>query len=349
MKAYVLHRVNELQFEEVETPKPGAGQVLIRVMAAGICGSDIPRIYQTGTYSFPLIPGHEFSGVVEEVGRNVSKSWIGKRVGVFPLIPCHTCEQCRKKNYEMCRKYSYLGSRTDGGFAEYVTVPEANLIEIPDAVTFEQAAMLEPMAVAVHAIRRSGITPDQSVAVLGLGTIGLLVCMFLKELGVQNMFVIGNKESQKKLVTDLGILPEHYCDSRTESVDTWLSEKTDFAGVDVFFEAVGKNETISSAILNTAPAGTVQLIGNPASDIQLKKDIYWKILRNQLDVQGSWNSSFLHNEVDDWHYVLRKLSEKKIEPEKFITRRFAFGELKQGLLIMRDKLEEYAKIMVVTQ
>lgn len=349
MKAYVLHGVNDLRFEEFQTPQLKVGEVLVRVMAAGICGSDIPRIYQTGTYSFPLIPGHEFSGVVTAIGEGTSQSWLGKRVGVFPLIPCHSCIPCQNEQYEMCRSYSYLGSRTNGGFAEYAAVPQENLIELPEQVTFEQAAMLEPMAVAVHAIRKSGIHSNQSAAVFGLGTIGLLLCMFLLDLGVQNIYAIGNKEFQKKQVMALGIPEEHYCDSRTQSVEQWLAERTNQNGVDVFFEAVGKNETIAQAILNTAPAGTVQLVGNPASDMCFEKTLYWKILRNQLTVKGSWNSSFLHREEDDWHYVLRCLEKKTIAPEKMITQKLAFDELEKGLHMMRDKTEEYVKIMLKGQ
>ncbi len=128
MNAWVLHDINDFRLEAVEEPIPGKDEVLVEVKAAGICGSDIPRVYQNGTYSFPLIPGHEFSGVVAKTGRNVDDGWIGRRVGIFPLIPCMDCIPCRKKQYEMCRHYSYLGSRTNGGFAEYAAVPAANLI-----------------------------------------------------------------------------------------------------------------------------------------------------------------------------------------------------------------------------
>lgn len=112
---------------------------------------------------------------------------------------------------------------------------------------------------------------------------------------------------------------------------------------------MGKAETINQAILNTAPEGTVQLIGNPASDILLDKNIYWKILRNQLTVKGSWNSSFTYSEQDDWHYVLKRLGEGKIAPQTLISKRLAFDELEEGFLIMRDKTQEYVKIMLVNE
>ena len=233
MNAWVLHDINDFRLEAVEEPIPGKDEVLVEVKAAGICGSDIPRVYQNGTYSFPLIPGHEFSGVVAKTGRNVDDGWIGRRVGIFPLIPCMDCIPCRKKQYEMCRHYSYLGSRTNGGFAEYAAVPAANLIPLPDRVSFEEAAMLEPMAVAVHAMRRIAPKAPETVAVCGLGTIGLLLILFLREAGVRQILAIGNKDFQKQMLGRLGLPEEAWCDSRKQDAGQWLTEHTGGAGADL--------------------------------------------------------------------------------------------------------------------
>lgn len=347
MKAYALYGINDLRQEERPLPSPEPSQALIQVRAAGICGSDIPRVFQTGTYSFPTVPGHEFAGVVADVGAHADRDWIGRRVGVFPLIPCGECAPCKQKKYELCRHYSYLGSRTDGGFVEYVAVPQDNLIALPDSVSFEAAAMLEPMAVAVHAMRLAQPGPEQTVMVYGLGTIGLLLAMFLKEMGIAHVMAAGNKEQQKRFTSMLGIEEADYCDIRKQALKPWLLQRTDGAGADVFFECIGKSDTIADAIDLTAPSGTVQMVGNPYGDIHLDKAVYWKILRNQLTVRGSWNSSFTHEESDDWHYVLKRLAEKRIDPETLITHRFPFGELGQGLLLMRDKREEYVKVMMM--
>lgn len=349
MKAWVLHGINNLRQEEVGMPVLAEDEVLVEVKAVGICGSDIPRVYRTGTYSYPTIPGHEFSGVVVAVGAKAAPEWMDKRVGVFPLIPCKDCVPCQKRQYEMCRHYSYLGSRRDGAFAEYVAVPQWNLLELPDKVSFEQAAMLEPMAVAVHGARSAisgAFDRSNTIAVCGLGTIGLLLTMFIQEAGVPKLLVIGNKEFQKKMVLNLGIPEEHFCDSKAMDVQKWVLDRTDGLGANVFFECVGKNETVTTAVGATAPDGIVQLIGNPASDMTLEKEIYWKILRNQLTVKGCWNSSFLHSEKDDWHYVLYLLQNGRIAPEQYITHKLAFEDLEQGLRIMRDKTEEYVKVMV---
>ena len=349
MRAYVLHAIEDFRMEEVPKPVPGAGEVLLAVKAAGICGSDIPRIYRTGTYSYPLVPGHEFSGVVVEAGIGVDREWLGRKAGVFPMIPCGHCAQCRQKKYELCRSYGYLGSRTAGGFADYVTVPAWNLLELPETVSFEAAAMMEPMAVAVHALRNSGLMEDRwknrTMAICGLGAIGLLLLMFMLENGASRVFVIGNKDNQREIAESIGIEETRFCDVRNEDADKWLLETTGGEGVELYFDCVGSRETLLYGLQCTSPGAKIQLVGNPVSDMYVEKEIYWKILRNQLTLSGSWNSSFSHSLEDDWHYVLRKLTEGRINPERLISHRFSLEELVKGFELMRDKSEAYTKVI----
>lgn len=333
MNAWVLHAPNDLRMEEREIPKPKQGEALLEVKAAGVCGSDIPRIYQTGAHVHPIVPGHEFSGVVTQ---SADPDLIGKRVGVFPLIPCFQCDMCRQKRHEMCRSYNYLGSRCDGGFAEYVSVPEWNLIELPDGVSFEQAACLEPLSVAVHAIQRANVAETDTVAVIGLGTIGLFVTALLAAKGVKKLCAIGNKPFQEKKALELGA---------TDYMDC-LDVRETKVSADVVFECVGKSEAAALTLDCAAPGGRVVMVGNPAEDMSFPRDTYWKILRNQLSVFGTWNSSFTHEETDDWHEALRFLAEHGSAVSRIITHRFFLDELEKGLRIMRDKTEPYAKVMI---
>ena len=227
---------------------------------------------KTGAHIHPLIPGHEFSGIVEQVGASTDSEWEGKRVGVFPLVPCGQCLSCRKRQYELCRNYSYLGSRRDGGFAEYVLVPEWNLIELPADVSFVDAAMLEPMAVAVHAMRRVQFHNDDTVVVCWLGTIGMFLIMFLIEAGIRNILAIGNEASQRQLVCRLGLDGQSYCDIREQDVADWVWERTNGAGADIVF--VGRNETFAQAVRLATPSGQVCLVRNPYSDMALDKGTY---------------------------------------------------------------------------
>ena len=345
MKAWVLHNIGDCRREDVAEPVPAAGEVLVEVRAAGICGSDIPRIYRTGAHVHPLIPGHEFSGVVVKAA-DAQREWLHRRVGVFPLIPCRDCGPCRSRRYEMCRHYDYLGSRRDGGFAEYVAVPADNLIALPDTVSFAEGAMMEPMAVAVHAMRRAALTKADRIVVCGLGTIGLLLVMFLKEAGMEHIFVVGNKAFQRQAAARLGVPADCYCDAGGD-VQGWIAERTGGAGADVFFECVGKQETVSLSVDGTAPGGRIVLVGNPASDMTLERDRYWKILRSQLSVTGTWNTTFTHEPDDDWHYVRKRLQERRIDPAALITHTFPPEEAGYGFALMRDKTEEYGKVMII--
>lgn len=347
MKAWILYDINNIKYEETEKPQPGVGEVLVKVVAVGVCGSDIPRIYQTGAHRHPLIPGHEFSGIVEAVGEGVSTSWIGKRVGIFPLMPCKECAPCQKKQYEMCKNYNYLGSRCDGGFAQYAVVPRWNLIELPEGVEMEVAAMLEPMAVAAHAMRRISISKTDRIAVIGLGTIGMFLLMFLKEAGFESVYAVGNKEFQRRNALSMGLDAENYCDAKEQDTVSWLSKRTDGQGMDVIFECVGRNATCVQAVESAAPSGQIVFVGNPASDMLFERNVYWKILRNQLRISGTWNSAYTQSEEDDWHYVLRRIAEKKVDPAQMISHRLPLKCLEEGLLIMRDKKEDYGKIMIL--
>lgn len=333
----------------------------------------------------PCIPGHEFAGTVEACGKAVDTAWQGKRAAVFPLLPCMACDSCKRGIYETCANYDYLGSRSDGAFAEFIRVPAANLIAVPEGVSLEEAAMCEPMAVAVHAMRIIGITnrnkrnnnsanileerhPAQehrpapetspSIAVFGAGTIGMLLVMFLLEAGQKNVFVIGNKDFQRERCIAFGLKDTHFCDVRTtEDALTWLSSQTKGRGADVCFDCVGTQAVIAQCVDAAAAGGEVILVGNPASDIGLAKAVYWKILRRQLTLKGIWNSSFAvgaHRPeggiaaavVDDWSYVMERLAAHRIRPAELITHRLPLQELEKGLQIMRDKTEPYGKIMI---
>ena len=345
MFAQELENIGKISYKEIAKPKIGFNDVLVSVKAAGICGSDIPRIYETGAHNMPIIPGHEFAGEVV-CAPGIGSGWLGKRVGVFPLIPCRKCAPCLNRKYEMCRNYDYLGSRSNGAFAEFVRVPRLNLIELPDDVSYSCAAMLEPMAVAVHAIREV-LKNQESIVVAGLGTIGLFVLMFLiEEKGPDNILVVGNKDIQKDRAIKMGLKEEAFCDIRKYDAVSWIKDKTEGLGSELYFECVGTNAAICQAVECTRFSGTVRLVGNPASDINFERDTYWKILRNQLSLKGTWNSSFLHDEEDDWNYVLRKVSEGRVNPEMMITHEFSPKELNKGFEIMKNKTEPYIKIMM---
>ncbi len=334
MKAYVLKGIGDLEYVDVETPKLQTGWVLLKVRAAGICSSDIPRIFTTGTYNFPTIPGHEFCGEVVAVADAQDANLIGKRMGVFPLIPCKKCEFCKIGHYEMCVNYNYLGSRCDGGFAEYVSVPKWNLIELPNTVSFEQAAVLEPLAVAYHSVYAANLLKVKTAAVIGTGAIGLFIAMILKEKGI-DVCVLGRNDEKRDLAQKCGIC--NYVNTAAGS---------DLTQYDLMFEAVGTNASLVQAISKTKSGGQILLVGNPYKDMCLSKNDYWQILRRQLTLIGTWNSMYEQNATCDWSEALRLIENGAVDTTKAITHIFAQDKLYDALDIMNEHSVPYGRIVV---
>ena len=335
MKAYRLHGVNDLRYENVDLPNCPDGWAIIEVKAVGICSSDVPRIYTKGTYHFPTIPGHEFSGRVVRVGNSNDENLIGQKVGIFPLIPCRECDACLHKHYEMCENYDYVGSRRDGGFAEYVAVPVWNLVVIPENISYQVAAMLEPVSVALHAMKLADIHQECTVGIIGTGMIGICAGQWAYKLGASKVTVVGRSESKRALVEKCGL-------------DYTINQKKEGSQLyDVVLEAVGTPNAVEQSILITKPGGTVIFMGNPSGDITLNQNVYWRILRKQLTIHGTWNSSYDGNNPSDWTEAVDALQKEEIKIDSLITHRYPQDKLVDGLTLMCNALEPYCKVMTV--
>ena len=204
MKAGVVHAKNDIRFEDTEKPSIVPGKVLVKVKYTGICGSDVPRVNGDACHYFPNILGHEFSGVVEEIGEGVTSVKPGDRVAGIPLVPCMKCEDCQKGNYSLCRHYSFIGSREFGSFAEYVLVPEKNVCKFSEEVSFEQGALFEPATVALHGLERLNYRGGGTVAILGGGTIGMFVMQWAKIYGARKVVVFDIAKERLELDRRLG-------------------------------------------------------------------------------------------------------------------------------------------------
>ena len=331
MKAYVLHQINDLRYDQVLMPDCPSGWAVVKVKAAGICSSDIPRIFTKGTYHFPTTPGHEFAGVVEKVGSKADEALIGKHVGVFPLIPCRECEQCKQKHYEMCSNYDYIGSRRDGAFAEYVAAPVWNLISLDNNIPFIAAAMLEPLSVALHAVKQGNLQEGMSVGIIGTGMIGIAAGLWAKKMKASDVHVIGRSEDKRQIVEKCGLT--YYMERGCEH--------------DFVIEAVGTPTAISSAISMVKPGGTLILMGNPSGDILLNQDIYWRILRKQLHLCGTWNSFYDGKNQSDWTESVVALASGEMNVLPLISHTYNQDHLRDGLELMKGKQETYCKVMTL--
>lgn len=345
MKARVLRAVGDLRLEDYPVPELKPDEVLLRVKACGICGSDIPRIFVNGTYHFPTIPGHEFAGEVVAVASEENKKYIGTRAAVFPLIPCRTCNSCNKGVYETCKHYDYLGSRSDGAYAEYVRVPVWNLVPIADNVSFEEAAMAEPTAVALHALRQAGVTIGDTVVIYGPGTIGMLIAQWAKAWGAGKVLLVGTDLNNYDFIESLGF-HDYFNASHGDPIE-WVMEQTNGNGADIAIEAVGIPVTACNCLDSVASGGKVVFVGNPHGDFTFPQNTYWQILRKQLKIFGTWNSAYNNTPQSDWSVVVDAMSSGAVKVKPLITHRVTLENIEEGLEIMRTGSEFYSKVMVI--
>ena len=329
MKAAVLHAVNDLRIETVPVVPAQEGEVLMRVRAAGVCGSDIPRIFTKGTYHFPTIPGHEFAG---EIVESDDPALLGRRAAVFPLLPCRKCAACAVGEFANCEDYDYYGSRRDGGFAEYLAVDKRNLVLMDDSVPFDVASLVEPAAVARAAVRRMQVQLGDKVVVFGAGPIGLIAAQWARLAGAAVVRVVDISAEKLAFAASLGF--EAYDKERDGLCDCAI-------------EGTGVSVALNNAVLSLKAHGRLVLMGNPAGDMKIDAATYSQILRRELSLRGTWNSSY-NDRLNDWRAVAAAMADGSIEFASLITHRFPLDECNKALEMMRDRKEFFNKVTILT-
>ena len=325
MRCANLHAVNDLRSEKVDIPVCMDDEVLVKIKRCGICGSDIGRVFYDGTYHFPTIPGHEFSG---EIAYDNGGELIGRRVAVFPLLPCFQCEMCKEENYAECNNYDYYGSRRDGGYAEYISVKKFNLVELPDNVTYEEGAMCEPASVAHNAVKKLGIKEGDTLLITGAGTIGLIAAQWAIAFGASKVMFVDLDKEKIDFCKKLG-----------------FDEYKQGEKVDAAIEGTGAGNALEVIIGAVKAFGTIILMGNPSRDMTLPKRTYQNILRSGFHIKGIWNSYYGSSD-NDWKASLCAMSDGKINVKPLISHVFGLSECKVALELMRDKKEFYCKVMI---
>lgn len=345
MDAQVLHALGDMRYERIPRPTPGPGQVLVRIAYCGICGSDIPRTFTKGAYRFPIVIGHECAGTVAACGVGVDDLAPGEPVTVFPLIWCGRCEPCQQGRYAQCVDYDYLGSRSNGALAGYVVAPRRNLVRVPAGVSLAVAAMTEPAAVALHAVRRAGAVTEQTVAVFGAGPIGLMVAQWARALGASKVLLFDIVPRKLALARALGF--EHALDSRAVEVVKQVEAETEGQGAHVCIEAAGAPPTTLQALASTRRGGRAVLLGNPAGDVTLPAGLISQLMRREAIVLGTWNSDFsATGNDDDWRAVLAAMASGTLDLEPLITHRVPLVGAFDALQMMRDQTDFYAKVLI---
>lgn len=338
MKAGVVHGREDIRFEDITKPVPKEGQVLIKVKYTGICGSDVPRVNGDACHFYPNVLGHEFSGVVEELGEGVSLLKVGDRVAGVPLVPCMKCEDCQSGDYSLCKHYSFIGSREFGSFAEYVVVPEGNAVKFEDEVTFEQGAFFEPATVALHGLQRVPYEGGKTVAVLGGGTIGLFTMQWAKIFGAKKVVVFDINDERLSLAEKLGA--DNIINTLEEDFMKKALELTNNRGFDYIYETAGNTITMKMAFELAANKSKVCFIGTPTKEISFSVKEWEQMNRKEFILTGSWMSYSAPFPGKEWeltaHYF--KTGELKFE-ESLIYKKIplknidnAFEMYKQGLV-----------------
>ena len=292
MKALLLSRYRHLEIADVPEPVPGAEDVLARVGACGICGSDVHGYDgASGRRIPPIIMGHEAAGTVAAVGSGVNQFSLGERVTFDSTIYCGRCEYCLRAETNLCNNRRVLGVscgdyRCAGAFAEYVVVPRRIVHRLPDSLSFSEAAMLEAVSVALHAVSLSRIEPEDTALVLGAGMIGLLILQALRAAGCAKVWVTDIDASRLKLASELGATV--VLQATGKELPSKISDLTGGNGVDLAIEAIGINETVAAAIDCVRKGGTVTLVGNITPEVTLPLQ---KVVSRQIRLQGSCASA----------------------------------------------------------
>lgn len=342
MRAAVIKSKGVIKFEEIEKPQPKQGEALIKIKACGICGSDLPRIFK-GTYRYPLVPGHEMSGIIEDVGDGSPKEIIGKHVAIFPLIPCRNCEDCETGNYAQCSHYSYLGSRVNGGMAEYVIAPIWNLCFLSDNITFEEGAMIEPATVAQHAINKAGIKVGNSVVIYGAGPIGILTARWAKISGALNTAIVDVDDAKVEFARKVGI--DLALNSKKEDPIPWVKSITK-TGADIAIEASGSPTALQQCIESVRNFGKVILLGNPNNDMCIPIDLYSKILRKEVKLLGNWNTIYT-SKNNEWEITIRSVESGNLKLKDLVTHRASIEDLPDIIEKMYNKEIFYNKVLMI--
>ena len=344
MQAAVLHAPGDLRVENVSLPSDiSSREVLVKVFAAGICGSDAERVMKTGTYSFPMVPGHEFCGMVETIGSAVNHLQEGDKVVVAPLMPCFNCEPCQRGLYGLCADYNFLGSRIDGGFAQFVKAPAMNVLKMPASIEYVEGAAIEPAAVTLHGIRQLNIIAGDTAAVVGCGALGFFAIQFARLAGAATVIAIDIDEEKLGLSHEVGA---DYCiDASTQDVIGEVKKLTANKGVDIAIETAGINMTREQCLEIVKKKGQVILYGTAHGDVIFSPAAFEKVIRYELVIRGSWNSYSVPFPGQEWLTIIDYLRDQKLMVKPLISHVFQLSEAPRVFKDVFDRKLKFNKIV----
>ena len=345
MKAGVVFNKEDIRYTDIDTPVVGANDVLVKVKYTGICGSDIPRVNGDACHFYPNVLGHEFSGTVAKIGNKVTKVSVGQRVAGVPLIPCLKCDDCQKGNYSLCKNYSFIGSRQFGSFAEYVLVPEINVVPFYDEVSFEQGAFFEPATVALHGLKRVPYEGGKTVAILGGGTIGLFTMQWAKIFGAKKVVVFDiapvRLDLAKKLGADdvVNTLEDDYLKKALSLVDN--------KGFDYVYETAGNTITMKMAFALAANKANVCFIGTPTKELSFTVKEWENLNRKEFNLTGSWMSYSAPFPGEEWSLVAHYFKTGALKfDDSLIFKKYPLSKIDEAFSLYKTPGAVKGKILI---
>lgn len=343
MKAARFYNVGEpLSVEEVPIPQPGHGEILLRVKACGICGSDIHIAYEgvTPTAFQPIILGHEFSGEIAQVGEGVEGWEVGDRVAVSCIVACGQCLNCLSGNQQICLQRRTIGVHLNGGLAEYATVPAENVAKLLDNIPFDQGAILtDAVATPYHAITRRGrLIPGEKVAVIGCGGLGTHAIKLLKIFGAGMIIAVdistGALERAKEWGADL------VCKADDPKALELIKESCGGMGVDMSLECVGRAQSIELAASCLRPGGRAVIVGLGGEKITTLPPT--EFVRREIEIRGSY--AFTVREIEE---IIQLVARGRLDISSSVSKRISLDEVNYGLNALREKEGNPIRIVVM--
>lgn len=338
MRAVVLERPGVLKMADKDYPKIEDDEVVVKVCASGICGSDL-HAYNGASPDIrpPIVLGHEFTGVIVETGGRVQNLRVGDRVCVNPLITCGQCYFCLMHQDNRCQKISLLGCQVDGAFAEYVAVKAKRVYRLPSNVSCEEGALVEPLAVAVHAVRRTMREPVNSAVVFGVGAVGNLVIQVLKNLNVPLIIAVDVLSWRLDLAKKMGA--SKVLNARHENVVKEILTLTEGLGVDVSFEVAGQRLALEQALEGTRKGGHIALIGlHEEGKVPLPLAT---VTFKELSIIG--NAVY---DNTDFEAALELLKTRRVDVNSLITHVFPLEEVSKAFEVLTRQSEPVVKVLL---
>ncbi|MEF3327913.1 NAD(P)-dependent alcohol dehydrogenase [Oceanobacillus oncorhynchi] len=341
MKAAVLNKPLDIEVKEINIPEPKENEVLIKVQCIGVCGSDV-HYYEHGkigryVVEEPLILGHELAGDIVKAGSQVENLAAGDRVAVEPGVVCGTCEYCKSGRYNLCPEVQFMATPpVDGAWSEYVTIRSDFAFKIPDQMSYEEGALIEPLSVGIHAMQRGKVHPNDKMLITGLGPIGLLAIKAAKIFGVNEIYCSDVVPYRRELAKKFGATKVF--DPTQDNIHEEIEKATAGSGLDIAVETSGNGRAVQDALTITKRGGRIVLVGLPASS-EIPVDIT-HIVDSEYDIHGVFRYA------NSYPTAIQAIGSQDLGLEDVITHKYRLDNIKEAVETAVSQKDTSIKIMI---